>query len=95
VAEDMGDLRFAQARCVVLEGQAVLFFVHAEAAQSISVGEFAEALKLLGTERRMKFVGDFEKCHEGIIPARAANAAETKIANSQQSTVYSPQKSIH
>jgi hypothetical protein len=42
----MGDLCFAQARGVVLEGQTVLLFIHAEAAEAVGVGELAEALKL-------------------------------------------------
>ena len=58
-----------------------LLFVHAEAAEAVGVGEFAETLKLFGAGRRVKLVGDFEKCHAGIIPAPAANGAETKMAN--------------
>ncbi len=47
MAEEMGDLGFTQARGVIFKGQAALFFIHAEAAQAVKVGEFAEALKLL------------------------------------------------
>ncbi len=62
-------MRFAEARGVVLEGQAILQFIHAEAAEAVGVGEFTEALELLGAERGVQGVGDFKKCHAGIIAA--------------------------
>ena len=65
LAEDVGDLGFAQARGVVFEGEVVLLLVDVEAAQAVGVGEFAEALELFVAERRVEFVGDFEECHGG------------------------------
>jgi hypothetical protein len=41
--DKMGDLRIAQARSVVFEGQAIVLFVHAETPQSVEVGEFSQA----------------------------------------------------
>src|SRR5579859_654790 len=66
----------------------VPLFVHAETAQSVRVGEFTEALKLLEAGWRVEFVSDFEKCHAEIIPAPAVNAAETKITDIVQSTAF-------
>jgi len=78
VAEDVCDLGFAEAGGVVFERDVELGVVDLEAAEAVGVGEFAEALKLFVAERRMKLVGDFEKCHEGIIPVAAGNGAGTR-----------------
>jgi len=67
----------------------ILLFIHAKAAQSVGVGEFAEALKLFGAGRRVELVRDFEKCHAGIIPALASNAAVVRKAYSMEPTVHS------
>ena len=93
--EDVRNLRFTKSRGVVFQGKVLLFFVHAETPQSVRVGEFAEALELLEAGGRVKLVGDFEKCHAGIIPAPEVKAAETKIADNLQSTAYSPQRITH
>lgn len=63
LAEDVGDLRIAEARGVVLEGEMVLLFVDAKAAQTIGVGECAETAELFETEGRLQFVSDFEERH--------------------------------
>ena len=65
LAEDVCDLRFTQARGVILECELILLFVDAEAAQAISVGEFAQPAKLFEAQRGLQFIGDFEECHEG------------------------------
>jgi hypothetical protein len=94
-AEDVGDLRFAQPGCVVFEREVLLFFVDAEAADAVGVGEFAEAPELIEAGRRVQFVGDFEKCHAGIIPVAAPNRAAVRWMNSLQSTakqIPHPQK---
>jgi len=88
-AEDVGDLRFAQPGRVVFDCQVFLLFVHAEAAEAVGVGEGAEALELFEAWRGMKFEGDFEKGHAGIIPAWAGNGGGDGIAHSRQSTVNS------
>ena len=72
-AEDVGDLGIAQSGSVVFEGEVFLLFVDAEAAKSVGIREFAEALELFEGGGRVKFVGDFEKCHAGIIPAWEGN----------------------
>ena len=59
-AENVGDLGIPQPGSVVLKSQMVLFFVNAEAAEAVGVGERAESLKLVETRRGMQFVGDFE-----------------------------------
>ena len=58
-AEDVGDLRIAQAGSIVFQREELLLFVHAEAAEAVSVGEFAKTLKLFEAGRRVEFVGDF------------------------------------
>ena len=63
LAEDVGDLGFAQARGVVFEGEVVLLLVDVEAAQAVGVGEFAEAAELFEAQRGLQFVSDFEECH--------------------------------
>jgi len=63
LGQGVEDLGFAEARGVVFEGEEVVLFVDAQAAQAVGVGEFAEALELFVAERRVEFVGDFEKCH--------------------------------
>ena len=65
LGEGVKDLSFPEARGVVFEGKAVVLFVNAQAAKTISVGEFAQSLELLVAERRVQFIGDFEKCHVG------------------------------
>jgi hypothetical protein len=57
------DLALAQARGVVLEGDGVGAFIMAEAAQAVSVGEFAEVGHLFGGERRLELEGDFHESH--------------------------------
>jgi hypothetical protein len=61
----VGDLGFAEARGVVFEGKGLAGVADVEAAETVEVGEFAEALKLFVAERRMEFVIDFEECHGG------------------------------
>lgn len=63
LAEDVGDLGLAEARGVVFEGEMVVLFVDAEAAEAVGVGKFAQAAELLEAERGLQFVGDFEECH--------------------------------
>lgn len=54
---------FAEARGIVLEGEGFAGVVDVEAAETVEIGEFAEALELFVAQGRMEFVGDFEKCH--------------------------------
>lgn len=67
----MSDLRFAQARGVVLERKLLLAFVKVESAQTVGIGKFSEAAQLRFRERILKFVSDFDECHGGIIPQRS------------------------
>ena len=68
----MGDLCVSEARGVIFEGNLVFPLIDAEFAQAVGVGEFSEALELLKAQRRLKFVGNFEECHGGIIAAAAS-----------------------
>ena len=63
----MSDLRFAQARRIVFKRQFGSVVVELEFAQTVSVGKFAEAVDLLGRERGLQRVADFEERHGGII----------------------------
>ena len=67
LAEGVGDLRFAEARSVVFEGQLFSRIVEAKAAQAVSVGEFAEPAQLIVAQRGLQFVSNFHECHGGII----------------------------
>ena len=77
-AEDVGDLGVAQPGRVVFEREVLLLFVYAEAAEAVGVGECAEALELIEARRGMKFEGDFEKGHGGIIPAGRSDGEKRK-----------------
>lgn len=63
LAEGVGDLRFAEARSIVFEGQHFFGVVDAEAAEAVSVGELAEAAELRIRQGRLQFVGDFHEGH--------------------------------
>jgi hypothetical protein len=65
LAEDVGDLGFAQARGVVFEGELVFLLVDAEAAETVGVGEFAETAELFEAQWRLQLVGDFQEGHKG------------------------------
>ncbi len=52
LAEDVGDLRVAEARSVVFESEVILLFIYPEASQAVSVGEGAEAAELFVAQRR-------------------------------------------
>ena len=65
LAENVGDLGFAEARGVVFEGELVFLFVDAEAAEAVGVGEFGETAKLFEAQWRLQLVGDFKECHGG------------------------------
>lgn len=85
LAEGVEHLGFAEARGVVFEGDAVLLLIHTEAAESISVGEFAEALELFVAERGMELVADFEKCHAESIAVTSIEWREAReIGDSQR-----------
>ena len=73
LAEGVGDLGFAEARGVVFEGEGFAGVVNVKAAEAVEVGEFAEALELFVAERRVEFVGDFEKCHARDYTSGAAS----------------------
>jgi hypothetical protein len=62
-AEDVGNLRVAQARGVVFERQMLFGFIEAETAQAVGVGEFAEQAELFRGKRGLQFVSDFHECH--------------------------------
>jgi hypothetical protein len=88
LAEDMGDLRVAEARGVVFEGEMVLLLVDVEFAQAIGVGERAEAAELRKAQRMLQLVGDFEECHatnytssDAIV---AVCTARTRLLHSKQ-----------
>jgi hypothetical protein len=72
LAKDVGDLRVAEARGVVLESEMVLLFVDAKATQTVSVGERAEAAELFEAQGRLQFIGDFEKRHAWNYSSRSA-----------------------
>lgn len=69
LAEGVGHLCFAQPGSVVFEGELLFRVVQAKAAQAVGVGEFAELAELLLAQRRLQFIGHFDECHAGIIPA--------------------------
>jgi len=57
------DLRVAEARGVVFEGEMLFGFIEAEAAQAVGVGEFAEQAELFLGKRGLQFVSNFHECH--------------------------------
>ena len=67
--EHVSDLRVAEARGVIFKGQLFFSFVHAELAQAVGIGEFAEAAELFEAQRGLQFIRDFEKGHARIIAA--------------------------
>lgn len=66
-AEDVDHFRFLEARGVVFESEAVIGFVNPKTTESIGVGEETESAKLAGLEGGLKFVGDFDERHKGMI----------------------------
>lgn len=78
-AENLGHLGFTQARAVVFEREQVVGFVHAEAAEAVGVGELGHAAEFVQAEGRAKGVGDFEKCHRGIIAIWEGGEREVRI----------------
>lgn len=54
---------FLQARSIVFKRQLIFGFIHAEAAQAVRVGKLAKAPQLLGPDRSLQLVGDFNKGH--------------------------------
>jgi len=81
LAEGVEHLGFAEARGVVLEGEAPGGVVYMEAAEAVKVCEFAQALPLFVAERRVEFVGDFQKCH-----ARNYSSDERGVASGEKKT---------
>jgi len=67
----MGNLRFAQSRSIIFKRQFRAVMVELEFPQTVGVGEFAEAVDLLGREWRLQSVADFEERHGGSIAALA------------------------
>src|ERR1700756_1102088 len=65
----MSDLRLAQPGRIVFKRQFGPVVVELEFAQAVGVGKFAEAVQLLGRERRLQGVSDFEEWHGGSIGA--------------------------
>ena len=59
LAESVGHLGFAEARGVVFEGQLFPRIVEAEAAEAVSVREFAEMEELVVAQRGLQFVSHF------------------------------------
>ena len=70
LAQNVRDLGFPEARRVIFEGELILRFVHAEAAQAVGIREFAEAAELFEAQRSLQFVGDFEECHASKYKAK-------------------------
>ena len=83
MGEGVGDLGFAEARGVVLEGESFGRVVDVEAAEAVEIGEFAEALELFVAQGRMEFVGDFEKCHAGDYSSGERSDAKDENRNSK------------
>jgi hypothetical protein len=88
LAEDMGDLRVAEARSIVFEREMVLLFIDAKATQAIGIGEGAEAAELFEAQRRLEFVGDLEQCHgldynRGRTPDRDGSFAPSSGARTE------------
>lgn len=72
MAEDVGDLSFAEAGSVVFERDMEFGFVDLEAAEAIGVGKFSEGTQLIVRERGLEFEFGFEECHGGIIAKRGS-----------------------
>jgi len=77
VAEDVCDLGFAEARGVVFERDVKLGFVDLEAAEAVSIGEFAERAELLVGERRLEFEFGFEERHKKNYSRQKENGKRT------------------
>ena len=75
MAQHMLHLCFQQARGVVFKRQVVFVFVHANAAETVSVGKLAELAQLVVVQRRLQFVGDVHECHASSISARARTSS--------------------
>jgi len=60
LTQDMGYLRVTQTGSVVFEGELILLLVDAKPSQTVGVGEFAETVKLLKTERKLQFISDLD-----------------------------------
>lgn len=63
LTEDVGNLRFLQARSVVLEGKMFFRFVEVEAPQAVGIGKLTQQAKLNGGERGLQFVSNFDEGH--------------------------------
>ena len=81
LAEGVGHLGFAEARCVVFEGQLLPRIVQAKAAEAVSVGEFAEPAQLVVAQKGLQFVSHFDECHGGIIPAAPVSTNSDVTSN--------------
>jgi hypothetical protein len=81
LAEDVGDLRVAEARSVVFEREVILLFIYPEASQAVSVSEGAEAAELFVAQRRLQFVGDFEQGHGSNYSSTSAGLWIGRVAH--------------
>lgn len=70
VAEDVCDLRFAEAGSVIFEREVALGIVKLEAAEAVGVGECCEMAELVLREGRLEFEFGFEECHAESIADR-------------------------
>ena len=72
----MRHLRFAQARRVVFKRQFGLGVIELELTQAVGVGEFAEFAQLLGSQRRLQRIADFQERHGGSIAGLSSRNGE-------------------
>ena len=73
MAQDVCDLSLAETGGVVFERKVPLGVVELEAAEAVSVCEFAKGAELIMGERRLEFEFGFEKCHEESIAEGRSN----------------------
>jgi hypothetical protein len=74
LSQDVGNLCFAEAGGVVFKRDLIFLLVDVDAAQTVGVGKFAQALQLLVAEGGVQVVGNFEKRHAGDYTSDGAEA---------------------
>lgn len=63
LAENVRNLSLAKTGSVVFEGELILLLVDAKAAETVGIGEFAQAAELFEAQRGLQFVSNFEESH--------------------------------
>lgn len=79
LAEDVGDLSFAEAGGVVFERDMTFGVVDLETAEAVRVGKFTERTELIVGERGLEFEFGFEECHSGIIAKRGSEERRCRV----------------